>query len=94
MEPKFLDKVKIKSKLRRTETFLRGRYNKKEWVINRFKHPKKGLVIGFRTVSNGLTEFSGGDDPIIYHAEKYIKVLLVVINEKQNPIYVLPEEVF
>ena len=94
MEFKFLDRIMVKSKLRRTETFVRGANNKKQWDIDRFKHPKLGVVIGYRLLSNGESEYQCNDEPIIYHPKDYFKAFLVVIDEKHNPIYVLPEEAF
>ena len=94
MEFKFLQGIMVKSKLRRTETYIPGRYNKKQWEIDRFKHPLCGVVVGWRMLSNGQSEYSGGDDPVVYHPENYFKALLVVFSEKQNPVYVLPEEAY
>lgn len=93
MEFKFLDRIMVKSKLRRTETVLSGAFNRKEWVMDRFKHPKQGVVIGWRTLSDGETEHSS-DEPIVYHPKSHFKALLVVIGEKQKPIYVLQSESF
>lgn len=89
----FLDQVMVKSKLRRTETFVRGGNNKKQWDIDRFEYPRPGVVIGFRTLSNGESEYSS-DEPIVYHPKQYFKALLVVLDEKHKPVYVLPEEVY
>jgi hypothetical protein len=93
MKFKFLDKIMVKSKLRRTETILCGACNRKEWVMDRFKHPKQGVVIGWRTLSNGELEYYS-DEPTMYHPKSHFKALLVVLNEKQNPIYVMPSEAF
>jgi hypothetical protein len=93
MDFKFLDKIMVKSKLRRTETILSGAYNRKEWVIDQFKHPKQGVVIGWRTLSDGVSEYYT-DEPTRYHPKIHFKALLVVLNEKQNPIYVMPAEAF
>ena len=93
MKLKFMDTVKCKSKLRRTETVLRGAFNRKEWVIDRFKHPQEGTIIGFRNLSDGESEYCQ-DDPIVYHPKRYFKALLVIFNEVENPVYVLPEEAF
>ena len=93
MEFQFLDKVMVKSKLRRACTVLPGCYNRKEWVIQRYKHPRGGVVIGWRTLSNGEAEY-WSDEPVTYRPKEHFKVLLVVMNEKQNPVYVLPEEVY
>lgn len=92
-KPAFLDKVIVKSKLRRTKTFVRGEGVKKQWDINRFKHPRPGVIIGFRTLSNGESEYSN-NDPVVYHPKRYFKALLVVLDEKHKPVYVLPEEVY
>jgi len=94
MEFQFLDRIMVKSKLRRTETVMRGVFNKKQWDIDRFKHPKGGVVIGWRTLSNGESEYSCCDEPIVYHPKEHFKALLVVIDEKHKPIYVLPSEAY
>lgn len=83
----------VKSKLRRTETLVRGGNNKKQWDIGRFKHPRGAVVIGWRTLSNGESE-CWPDEPIVYHPKEHFKALLVVSDEKHNPYYVLPEEAY
>jgi hypothetical protein len=94
MEFNFLDRVMVKSKLRRAETFVRGEGSRKQWVISRFARPRGGVVIGWRTLSDGVAEYNGHDEATIYHPKRYFRALLVVISEKQNPIYVLPEEAY
>lgn len=93
MEINFLDRVMVKSQLRRTCCYLHNGDSEKQWVIDRFKHPRRGAIIGWRTLSDGKTEHFSNEPPI-YHPDKHFKAVLVVFNEKQNPVYVLPEECY
>lgn len=89
MEIKFLEPVMVKSKLRRA--FCSN--DRKEWVIDRFNHPRRGIVIGWRTLADGVSEISF-DEPTHFRATEHFNAVFVVFNERQNPVYVLPEECY
>ena len=51
----------------------------------------KALFLGWRRVKEGHTEYDEGWP--IFCASKTIKAALVVFNTRENPVYVLPEDI-
>jgi hypothetical protein len=85
---KFGDIVVAQGTIRRTGDYVPHGRDKVYWVPNIWKEPRKGILIGWRTLSNGEVEFGSYDEGKIYHPKEYIKVALVVFDEKTNPKYV------
>ena len=91
---KFGDKITVTSVLRRsTEHRLKKHYNGVE-RSQRYKIWKEvpitkrsGLLIGFRTLSNGFT-FWEHDVGYIFEKDKNFKAALVVFSERENPRFV------
>lgn len=67
------------------ETSFIGRF--KQWDIEHLKSPKEGLVIGYRTLSNGYTDFEDGVGTIFEQTESF-KAMLVVFSMFKKPILV------
>jgi hypothetical protein len=62
---------------------------RREWTITswKIKKPITGIYIGWRTYANGRVE--GGinwDDPVYFVPDKFIKVALIVTDERSNPV--------
>lgn len=51
-----------------------------------------GLVIGWRTLSEGKVA-NLGEDGSLYQPDRFFRALLVVQNERSNPVRVLPEDI-
>lgn len=51
----------------------------------------EGVVIGKRTLRNGLLDYFP-EEPPIYGAKESFPAYLVAFNMKENPVYVLPED--
>lgn len=63
-------------------------------IWQRYERSGTGLYIGYRTVQEG--EVHGGaafDDPMYFVPQKHLRVLIVVENERHNPVRVLPDDV-
>lgn len=92
---KYLTKVKISTYLKRrgkhiSEMPMSSGYNK-FWVSEKLDKEKVGIVIGKRTLSNGIAEYY--DEGINYRQSETFEALLISIDMKTNPIYVLPSEI-
>ena len=74
--------------LRRTGDYIPNGRDKVYWVPVIWSTPKTGLLIGWRTLSNGEVSAGSYDEGATYHPKEYFKVGLVVFNEHTNPFYV------
>lgn len=69
----------------------RNRYIK-EWArsddsfLNQ-KMKKAGIFLGYRTLSNGETEYLG-EDGASYSPDNYFRAALVCLSPRENPVYV------
>lgn len=83
---KFGEKIKITSKLRRKEEYQGRKINTKTWAETAIPETEV-MVIGRRTLSNGITEWieEGGN---FYTPKEYFKALLVVKDMNTNPFYI------
>lgn len=91
MDPKFGDKVIIRAKLSRQYDGSDGKYYRKAWVRFKFREPKTGILIGFRTLADGRVE-SMGDDGVLFHPTQYLRAALVVTGPRSKPVLVRPED--
>lgn len=67
-----------------------GRYQNKVWFPT--DGPiHEGIVIGKRTLSNGLRDWGGGDN-ISYSPTEYLAAYLVVFDLRRAPVPVRPED--
>ena len=84
---KYLQKVKCKARLRRKYSFYETHIY--TWV--KVMNDSEGVVIGQRTLSNGIVEY----DPeyTAFIPKEYIKAYLVSYSMNENPVYVLPEDI-
>ena len=93
---KFGDVVIIPHRLRRTGEQRRGEMRSdwwRIWEVKPFpKGPRTGILIGFRTLSNG-TIWYGGEDGKVYDPQDYIKAALVAVDARTKPVLVLLDAV-
>jgi len=78
---KFGDQVLITKKYRR---------HKKEGLIKEYlpeNFKSDGIFLGLRTITNGYSE-CWGNEPCYWMATESFRVGLVIINERENPVYV------
>jgi hypothetical protein len=68
-----------------------------EWQRIEIPEPVEALYIGYRFVYNGIVRTEGENSFSHvykwYEKTKTVEVYLFVLNERANPIYVLPEDV-
>ena len=71
-----------------------GREVYKRWaeVIPGKPRPVEGIFIGWRTIQNGKSEWLGYDEGQIWIPDEYIECWLIVVDPRQNPIRVFPED--
>jgi len=87
---KFGDKIIVNHRLRRKSSYGMTRETSKYWEEEKLT-PIEAIVIGRRTLSNGISEWNG-EIGIIYFPSKYFKAILVVTDMKNNPFYVKEKE--
>ena len=63
-----------------------------EWRPFLLPRTREGIYIGYRTKFNGRTEYDGGHRYFVQH--EGVRVWMVVLNERENPVPVFPEHVF
>lgn len=81
------DRVRASAILQR-----RSKYDGTGWGKDRFwkskpMAPRNGVFIGWRTLSNGHTNYNI-DEPADYTPKEYFRTALVVFSERENPVYV------
>jgi hypothetical protein len=81
MEIKFGDTVVVGSVLRR----YKPGNDHNQWMPLPIK-PREGLLIGWRTLSNGRVSWE--DDGAVYIPSEFFKAGLVVFNERSKPVFV------
>ena len=88
----YLQKVKCKAKLVRRykhdKAAAYGQSHKKIWIRRIMKF--EGVIIGKRLLSDGFNDYT--NESVIFEPEKSFVAFLVSINMKENPVYVLPED--
>lgn len=89
---KFGDVVFVPHMLKRT-TAKRGGANWKEWMKITFPKNKTGILIGFRTLSDGLILYGSWDEPTSFHGKEFFRAALVALDAKTKPILVRLEDV-
>lgn len=63
---------------------------RKRWQRTQYdERHREGVVVGLRTLSNGINE-SHGDEGIQYIPEEYIPAVLVAYDLRRKPVYVEP----
>lgn len=80
--------VSITSKMVRMSKYNRdSRGVEKYWEIRNFKQTRTGILLGFRTISNGrvVHDYEDGN---YFVPKEYYRVALVCLNKHENPIYV------
>lgn len=86
-------RVIVTQKLVRKEKTVPGQHCwTKKWERISFMKPQTGILIGFRTLANGIMR-PCGEDGMLFTPQEYINVALVVLNERMNPIYVSMEDI-
>jgi hypothetical protein len=66
------------------------------WKRREFPSPVEGIYIGYRTTYNGVRAWeSYGDDSGFFYfmPTSHQEMWLVVISDRQNPVYVFPDDV-
>jgi len=90
------EKVVISGCLRRGLRYEdRGYYRRtrlKEWKWREIPD-QVGIVIGERTLRNGISDWQGSEIGYDFCIESTFRALLVVTDMNRNPFYVLPEDV-
>jgi hypothetical protein len=94
--PKFGEKVNVTGKLQRSWTHKADRHfpqtaSMKLWRIWEAKPitQREGIVIGFRTLYNGIKDWIGEEEGYCFIQMEHFKAALVVFNERENPVYCL-----
>jgi len=81
---------------KRPKTILESRYiNRrffKYWKIHDLENNRKGIFLGYRTLSNGISIYSY-DEGVSFEPREYFKAALVCLSERENPIYVALEQI-
>jgi len=74
---------------RKTSYKLQGTYNRrfKEWDITKNKTTHNGIVIGYRNISNGFTDYDEEVGTMFTPTETF-RAILVVFSMYRNPIFV------
>lgn len=72
---------------------LDGWMRRSEWRHWR-SEPKirEGIYIGWRTVSDGTTEYMGSEEGRQYNVYHAYRVAVVVLGEREKPVYVFPSD--
>jgi hypothetical protein len=89
---KFGDVVFVPHKLHRT-TAQRGGIDWKEWHKITFPKPKTGILIGFRTLADGVIHYGHWDEPTSFAGKEFFRAALVAMDAKSKPILVRLEDV-
>lgn len=63
------------------------RNGEKEWDTIDIKE-RRGIFLGYRTLSNGYREYDSEEVGYVYYPREYIKAALVAFSVRMNPIYV------
>lgn len=80
--------VWVNAKMKRKSRPLRRGWSAKFWDVFDFKEPKRGILIGYRTLANGEIEFGDSETPTTFFHKEVVKAALVSLDSKTNPIYV------
>lgn len=68
---------------------------RKEW--QRVKHDGgdavQGILVGVRTLSDGINVYYGHDEPIEYRPDKHFTVYVIAYDLRRVPVLVLPQDV-
>ena len=89
---KFGDVVFVKSKLHRTSV-VRGSSVWKEWQRIPFMKHKRGILIGFRTLTDGIVLYGQWDEPTTFLGKGRFKAFLVALDARSKPFFVRIEDV-
>ncbi len=76
-----------------TQTFRRRRTlsrsgTLKEWQATQPQPPKNGLLIGYRTLANGLASYEGEDEGTVFYPTEHVRAALVAVDLKHKPVLV------
>lgn len=89
----YLRKVMCKNSLIRTYKASQGHfYNYWDRRPNPKNQTFEGVIIGKRILSNGANYYRN-DSGVVYVPKEYITSYLVSVNMKENPVYVLEEDI-
>lgn len=74
--------------------------NRRRWVrvadmraeIGLPVEPVSGVIVGWRTLSDGRVDFGYYDEPSEYMPTRHFKAYLVAFDMREKPLYVLPED--
>lgn len=64
----------------------------KVWARWEFNAPREGLYIGYRTLQDGETWWEGEEVGTVFKRHRNLTAWLVVLDERQNPVLVFPED--
>jgi hypothetical protein len=73
-----------------TNTPVRKEWGKTEW--GKRGDVRHGLIIGVRTLSNGVIEWNY-EEPIQFYPDLYFTAYLVAFDLRRKPVYLLPDDV-
>lgn len=66
-------------------------YTTRVWRGNTFAEPQAGVIVGVRTLSDGVVHWTGDSD--IYAPTRHFKAYLIAFDLRRVPVFVLPENV-
>jgi hypothetical protein len=98
----FCQRIIVDAKLKRSTLYKRNELNatyyERLWEQTPFEEPVPCRFLGYRTLANGIVEHEAydpemgmGDERYLGHAT-YVKVALVIKNERTNPFYARLED--
>lgn len=91
-------RVRYSSHLQRVYKFEKDdRYGRKEWApVTTYKGEPiggEGIIIGKRTLSNGLNQYNGYDEPIVFIPKERFAAYIIAFDLQRKPVHVLPEHI-
>jgi hypothetical protein len=55
--------------------------------------PRSGIIVGVRTLADGVNSYNGYEEPITFQAERHFKAYLIAFDFRRKPALVLPEHI-
>lgn len=86
-QPTFGDRVKVTATLVRRQQYVKAGVTRKFWKSETLPAPRTGLLIGWRTISDGERMY---EDEVgyVYEPQERQRAALVVFNERARPVLV------
>jgi hypothetical protein len=90
----FGTRVAIEARLERESQYSStGVGVKKFWNRHMLPATSEGLLIGYRTLSNGTATYGGYEEGISYKSREHFIAAIVVTGPRSKPFYTLPSDI-